>query len=65
MVAHLEELTLLKKQHAEWDKLLKTEEKRPLPDMRLLQSYKKHKLQIKEEIQKLEEELFQPDLTTE
>ena len=58
MVVHLEDLELLKKQHAEWDKLLKEEEKRPLPDMQLIQNYKKHKLKIKEKIKKIENELF-------
>ena len=58
MVVHLEDLELLKKQHAEWDKLLKEEQERPAPDMRLIQDYKKHKLKIKEEIQKMENELF-------
>ncbi|MGN0919415.1 MAG: DUF465 domain-containing protein [Alphaproteobacteria bacterium] len=58
MVAHLEDLELLKQQHAEWDKLLRKEEERPFPDRQLIQSYKKHKLKIKEEIQKTENELF-------
>lgn len=59
MVATVEELELLKKQHAEWDRLLKKESERPLPDAALIQRYKKHKLRIKEEIQALEAELFQ------
>ena len=58
MVVHLEDLELLKKQHAEWDKLLKEEQDRPAPDMRLIQNYKKHKLDIKDKIQKVEEQIF-------
>ncbi len=58
MLVHLEDLELLKKQHAEWDNLLKKEQGRPFPDIQLLQNYKKHKLKIKEEIQKVEKELF-------
>ena len=57
-MATLEELELLKKQHAEWDTLLKKEQERPLPDANLIQSYKKHKLQLKEEISKVENDLF-------
>ena len=59
MTATIEELELLKKQHAEWDKLLENEVQRPLPDAALSQRYKKHKLRIKEEIQQVEKELFQ------
>ena len=59
MSVHPEDLELLKKQHAEWDKLLKAEEERPFPDSQRLQDYKKHKLKIKEEIQKKEKELFE------
>ena len=58
MVIHLEDIELLKKQHAEWDNLLKEEEARPLPNQTLIQDYKKHKLKIKEEIQEKEEEFF-------
>lgn len=58
MFVHLEDLELLKKQHAEWDKLLKEEEERPYPNRELIQRYKKHKLKTKEEIKKKEEELF-------
>ena len=58
MAVNIEELELLKKQHAEWDSLLKKEQERPFPDMQLIQNYKKHKLKIKEEIQKTENELF-------
>ena len=58
MIIHPEDVELKKTQHAEWDRLLKQEEGRPFPDMRLIQSYKKHKLKLKEEIQKLENELF-------
>lgn len=58
MVVHLEELELLKKQHAEWDKLLNEEEERPQPDFSLIQRYKRHKLKIKDEIRETEEELF-------
>ena len=58
MFVHLDDLELLKKQHAEWDKLLKEEEMRPYPNIQLIQDYKKHKLKIKEEIQKIENELF-------
>ena len=58
MVVHLEDLELLKKQHAEWDRLLKQEQERPFPDVQLIQSYKKHKLDIKDKIQKVEEEIF-------
>ena len=58
MVAHLEDLELLKTQHTEWDRLLQKEQQRPIPDAGLLQSYKKHKLQIKEKIRKIEEDLF-------
>ena len=59
MIAHLEDLELLKKQHAEWDRLLKKEQERPSPDVALVQNYKKHKLQVKEEIQKVEKALFE------
>lgn len=58
MFVHLEDLELLKKQHTEWDKLLKKEERCPRPDIQLVQNYKKHKLKIKEKIQKVENELF-------
>ena len=58
MFIHLEDLELFKKKHEEWNKLLKQEEERPYPDIRLVQGYKKHKLQIKEEIQKIENKLF-------
>ncbi len=58
MTSTLEGLELLKKQHAEWDKLLREEQERPFPDVQLTQDYKKHKLKIKEEIQKMENELF-------
>ena len=58
MVVHLEDLELLKKQHAEWDKLVKEEEERPYPDMQVLQDYKKHKLKVKEKIQETENKLF-------
>lgn len=58
MTETIEELELLKKQHAEWDKLLKEEEARPRPDGALVQRYKKHKLKIKDEIWETEEELF-------
>lgn len=58
MVATVKELELLKKQHAEWDRLLKEEESRPLPDDALIQRYKKHKLKIKDEISETENELF-------
>ena len=51
MQPHFEELELLKKQHAEWDKLLTKEQSRPYPDDALVQRYKKHKLKIKDEIQ--------------
>lgn len=58
MVVRLEDLELLKLQHSEWDRLLREEEKHPYPDVQLIRSCKKHKLKIKEEIQKTEEELF-------
>ena len=58
MSTRTEDLELLKIQHSEWDKLLKKEEMRPFPDLRLLQDYKKHKLKIKEKIEKTEKELF-------
>ena len=58
MFVHLEDLELLKVQHKEWDRLLKEEEKRSFPDERLIQDYKKHKLEINEKIQKIEAELF-------
>ena len=58
MLVHLEDLELLKKQHAEWDKLLKEEEERPCPNVELVQKYKRHKLKIKEKIQETEKELF-------
>ena len=58
MFVHLEDLELLKKQHEEWDKLLQKEEKRPRPNENLIQDYKKHKLETKERIQKMENELF-------
>ena len=54
----LEEIELLKKQHAEWDKLVAAEEARPVPNADLIQRYKKHKLKIKDEIRETEEELF-------
>lgn len=59
MVVHLEDIELLKKQHTEWDNLLKKEEKHPAQNSILTQYYKKHKLKIKEEIQKMENELFE------
>ena len=58
MFVHLEDLELLKKQHTEWDRLLKREEERPQPDSALIQYYKSHKLKTKEEIKKKESELF-------
>ena len=58
MTATLEELELLKKQHAEWDSLVIKEEERPRPDDALIQRYKKHKLKIKDEIRETEEEMF-------
>ena len=61
MFVHLEDLELLKKQHEEWNKLLKEEESHPSPDIRLIQQYKKHKFQVKEEIRKLENKLFSID----
>ena len=58
MFVHLEDLELLKKQHEEWNKLLQKEERRPSPNEQLIQDYKKHKLETKERIQKMENELF-------
>ena len=58
MFVHLEDLELFKKQHAQWDELLKEEEKSSSPNLRLIQSYKRHKLEIKDKIQKVENELF-------
>ena len=58
MTPTIEELELLKKQHAEWDALVVKEETRPKPDDALIQRYKKHKLKIKDEIQKIENDLF-------
>ena len=58
MAVNLESLDLLKKQHAEWDALLIKEESKTHPDDALIQRYKKHKLKVKDEIQKEEEEIF-------
>lgn len=54
----MEYLALLKLKHAEWDKLLITEQERPQPDPFLVTQYKKHKLSIKDEINQLEKTLF-------
>ena len=58
MIVHVDDLELLKKQHAEWDRLLSKEQMRPFPDESLIQDYKKHKLKVKEEIQRKEKEFF-------
>ena len=58
MFVHLEDLELLKKQHTEWDELIKKEEESPYPNVQILQDYKKHKLKVKEKIQEIENKLF-------
>ena len=55
----MEYLALLKLKHAEWDRLLKSEQERPQPDAFLVAQYKKHKLSLKDEIEQLEKTLFQ------
>ena len=55
----MEYLALLKLKHAEWDRLLKSEQERPQPDAFLVAQYKKHKLSLKDEIEQLEKALFQ------
>lgn len=47
-------LTALKAKHAELDMLISEEEKRPQPDDMKVQEYKKQKLKIKQEIEKIE-----------
>lgn len=54
----LEDLELLKLKHSEWDKLLKEEQMRPVPDTFKLQNYKRHKLDLKQQIEEVERQLF-------
>ncbi len=54
----LEDLELLKLKHAEWDRLLKEEQMRPMPNAFNIQNYKRHKLEVKQKIEALEKSLF-------
>ncbi len=49
----------LRKRHAEIEDKLHTEETRPAPDIALVQKMKKEKLTLKEEIERLTDELQQ------
>ncbi len=54
----LEDLELLKLKHAEWDRLLKEEQERPMPNSFNLQNYKRHKLELKQKIEEIEKLMF-------